>query len=157
GAELQERSLKSAAPSDRVPINPRQTQLRELLAQQIFYLLAALAHIVNVLTLTSRTMRRRWLAMIAVVADDDAFAAMISQRHITVGAVNGLAAGTAQNETGIAATINQNDRLLLAIVGSCNRFQQLVGKNPRPSVLRKDLAHIDDLGAREWSTADAFR
>ena len=90
-----------------------------------------------------QTLRHR-LAVIAVVTNDHAFAAMIRERDVAVRALDCLAARAAENKARITATVEQDDRLFAAFVCLSNRFEQFVGKHARFAVTHKDVAHVDD-------------
>ena len=76
--------------------------------------------------------------MIAVMTNDHALAAVISQRHVAVRTLNCFAARATKNETRITAPVEQDDRLLTALARFANRFEQLIGKHARFAVARKD-------------------
>src|SRR5882724_1041606 len=78
GAEIQQRFLKLAAARSRVAVNACYAQIRKQIAQHLFDLFGAFTHVIDIVLATARTLRRRRLAVVAVMANDYSFAAMVS-------------------------------------------------------------------------------
>src|SRR5437867_3139671 len=106
-----------------VAIDASQTQSRKSFSQKLFNLFGAFANVINVFAATYRTLGRRAFVMVAVMADQSAISAMICQRYFAVRAHDRFATGSAENETRVAATIEQNDRLFAARVRLIDSFE----------------------------------
>src|SRR2546423_11684373 len=79
---------------------------------------------------------------------------MMGRGDLKRGTRNSPAAGAAQDEGGIAATIEQDDRLLAARVRLFNGGEQLAGEDFGASLFGEDGAHIYDFGARHRAVSD---
>src|SRR6185436_10443806 len=108
--------LKHFASRRRVAIDTRDTQCGEELRQHLFELFRALADVVDVLLLAGRTHGRHCLAMVAVMTDHHSLTAVVRQRDVAVRTLNRLAARAAENKPRITAPVEQDDRLLVALV-----------------------------------------
>ena len=126
GAEVSQRLFKDFSPRGRVAIDSRDAQSREEQLQHLFELFRAFANVVDVFLSARRTHARHRFAMIAVMTNDHALAAMISERHVAVRTLNRFTARAAENETRITTPVEQDDRLLSALVRFANRFEQFI-------------------------------
>src|SRR6185369_2600127 len=144
-AEIHQRLLKHFSSRRGVAIDPRDTQGREQQLEHLLELLRAFADVVNVFLSARRANARHGFAMIAVVTDDHALAAMVSERDVAVRTLNGLAARATQDEARISPPVQKNDRLLATLACLANPFQQLIGKHARLAMSREDVAHVYDL------------
>src|SRR6185369_12200661 len=156
-AEIHQRLLKHFSSRRGVAIDPRDTQGREQQLEHLLELLRAFADVVNVFLSARRANARHGFAMIAVVTDDHALAAMVSERDVAVRTLNGLAARATKYKTRVPAAVQQDDRLLTTLTRLADRFEQLVGKHARLSMPDKYVAHVDDLCLGHRARADAFR
>ena len=110
-AEIKQGLFKLVAARFRVTIDPAQAQIGKPSAQKFLDLFGSFADVVDVLAAAYRTLRGRSLMMIAVVTDQSLVAAMIRERDIAVWTLDRFAARATENETRIAATIQQDNRL----------------------------------------------
>src|SRR5947209_4244049 len=115
--EVKQGLFKFVAARFRVAIDAAQAQIGKALAQKFLDLLRTFADVVDVLAAAYRTLGGRALVMIAVVTDQSLVATMISERDIAVWTLDRFAARATENETRIAATIQQDNRLLATQVG----------------------------------------
>src|SRR2546422_10652218 len=81
-----------------VAIDSSDAQGGKALAQKFFDLFGALPDVINILAGASRTLRRRALMVIAIVANQSAICLMIGERHVAVRAVDRFAARATQNK-----------------------------------------------------------
>ena len=82
--EIKQSLFKLMASRFSVAIDPTDSQTRKAPAQNFFNLFGPFANVIDVLTGAVGTLRGRALAVIAVVTDQSAVAAMIGQRHVAV-------------------------------------------------------------------------
>src|SRR5215216_4376526 len=114
-AEVNQRLLKHFPSRRGVTIDSRDPQGREQKPEHLLELLCAFADVVDVFLPARRASARHGFAMIAVVTDDHALAAMVRERDVAVGTLNGLATRATKYKTRIPAAIEQNDRLLATL------------------------------------------
>src|SRR5262245_20990827 len=94
--------------------------------------------------------------MIAVVTNKHSLTAVIGKRDVAVRTLNRFSTRTTKHKTGVASTIQQDDRLLSFFLSFANGLDEFVRKDLGFSFLGKDLAHVDDARSGHRSSADSL-
>src|SRR5678815_547903 len=90
GAEVNQRLLKNFSARGGIAIDPRDAEGREQKPEHLLELLRAFANVVDVFLPARRANARHGFAMIAIVTNDHALAAMVRERDVAVRTLNRL-------------------------------------------------------------------
>ena len=131
-----------------VHVHARHRYAGEHIPHLLLHLLGARAEILDVLAAAFRAALRRGNLVAAVVAAQPVINLVIRQRHIALGTFHSLAAGPAGDKCGMAASVDEQYRLMAFLQTLPHGQRQFAGEDGTVAQLQF-LAHVHHLHLRQ--------